>query len=298
MTTLGSNNLTERAMLVNLSLSVWTATKNDKSVNREVAANHGSDERMGRYNKTLIDKAALDVIKKCASSMRTEHYARTLPWRDNGDRILSSLGYFDYSEKMRQLIAQFESGADSFSEPTTYTGFVQDAKRQLNGLWSADDYPTPDKIRSKFSAKFVVSPMPTGEDFRVNLGSTEVAAIRAEIEADSRASVERAIASIWERFSKVVSHMSASLKDYKPATNGTKAEGTFRDTLVTNISDLLDLIPSLNITQDANITRFASEIRAALTSYGPDELRASDDIRRDVQARADEILAKMSAYVA
>src|SRR5579863_224358 len=113
--------LNDRAMLVELNISQWSASRNDKQVTREVAEKHGSDVSMGRYNKQLLSKAALEKIKKAASAARQEHYKRTLPWSDNGSRILTSAGYLTYSAEMRKLesefyaaVAEFIQGYDQF----------------------------------------------------------------------------------------------------------------------------------------------------------------------------------------
>jgi hypothetical protein len=295
MMTLATANLSERAMLVNLSISQWTAVKNDKRVTREIAQQHASEEKMGRYNKSLVAKTALETLNTLAGEMRAEHYKRTLPWRDGGDRVLSTVGYFDYSQTMRQKTSDIERAQEEFF--ANYQMFVDDARVRLNGLFNSADYPTVAKIREKFSVTITTFPMPTANDFRVNLGDIETAKIRAEIEAQADSMLARAMSDVWARLRKVVGKMAESLKAYGMTTSG-KVENAFRDTLVTNITDLLSILPSLNITNDANITAFASEIEASLTKYSPDQLRESEIVRADVATRADEIFSKMAAFVA
>jgi len=296
MMTLATANLTERAMLVNLSISQWTAVKNDKRVTREVAQQHSSQENMGRYNKSLVAKTALETLKKLAGEARSEHYKRTLPWRDGGDRILSSVGYFDYSQSMREKMRAFETAKDEFL--MNYQTFVDDARARLNGLFNAADHPSASAIREKFSFGFEFFPMPTADDFRVNLGDAETAKIRAEIEAQADAMLNKAMSDVWARLRDVVSRMSERLKAYALEESSGKIQNPFRDTLVTNITDLLAILPSLNLTNDPNIASFAREIESNLTRYTPDQLRNSAVTRADVATRADEILSKMSAFVA
>lgn len=287
-------NLTERAMLVNLSISQWTATKNDKKVNREVAVAHGNDETMGRYNKSLVAKTALERIKKLAGEARTEHYHRTLPWRDGGDRVLSSAGYFEYAKIMRDKAREFTSAAEDFV--ANYPQLIAEARISLNGLFNPDDYPAVGRIADKFSFRYDVLPMPTAEDFRINLGTAETARIRQQIESDARGMLEKAMQNVWERMQDVVAHMVVRLRGYEELPNG-KVKGPFRDSLITNIEDLLQVLPTLNLTDDGNISRFATDIRKHLTAYTPDQLRNSATVRDDVATRAEEILSKMSAFV-
>jgi hypothetical protein len=293
--TLKETKLTDRAMLVNLSISQWNAVKNDKRVNREVAQKHGSDESMGRYNKSLVAKHALDKVKKLANQARVSHYFRTLPWRDGGDRILSSAGYFAYAKEMRTLMSEFDSAVSEFC--ANYSQYVDDARKSLNGLFDADDYPKVAEIRSKFGMNFDVFPMPTSDDFRVNLGDSETARIKAEIESQSQAQLSRAMSDVWERMRDVVSKMSERLKAYTQTNDG-KTSSPFRDSLVSNIAELLDILPTLNLTNDSRIDEFAREMRSSLTAFTPDQLRESETARKDTAMRADEILSKMAAFVA
>ena len=63
--------ITERAMLVAVHISVWTAVKHDRKVSRKVADEHGAPETAGRYNKKLLSGAArLDDLRRLAAQIR------------------------------------------------------------------------------------------------------------------------------------------------------------------------------------------------------------------------------------
>ena len=47
-------HLSDKALLVNLSIKQWTAKKLDKRASVEIAKIHGADSRAGRYNKSLL----------------------------------------------------------------------------------------------------------------------------------------------------------------------------------------------------------------------------------------------------
>lgn len=288
-------NLTDRALMVNLSISQWSAAKSDKKINREVADSHGSDESMGNYRKALIARESIQTVTKLTGSIRSEHYRLTLPWRDSGDRVLSSVGYFAYVEKMRAFERDWNRAVSEFC--ANYAGYVADARTKLNGLFDAADYPSEAEIRGKFSFKLEINPLPAVDDFRVQLGSEEIARIQQEFQSNAKTQIDRAMGDVWNRLQDVVSKMAERLKAYKVRPDG-KVENPFRDTLVTNITDLLDIVPSLNLTGDANIETFAREIRESLTVYSPEQLREAEYRREDVANRADEILNKMSAFIA
>jgi len=83
--------LSSRAMLCSLSISMWSARKHDPDASQEIAVRHGAQTDAGRYHKVLLPKEALAEIQKIVSDARQEHYFITLPWDDNGYRVLPAL---------------------------------------------------------------------------------------------------------------------------------------------------------------------------------------------------------------
>lgn len=287
-------DINERAMLVTLSIRQWSAQKHDKRVSQEVAQNHGSDPAMGRYNKSLIAREALEKIKQAAGAARTEHYFRTAPWTDDGARILSSTGFFEYQAKLKALETTFMDAVEAFLEG--YPQYVEEARRRLNGLFNEADYPPPAKMRARFAFETQVRPIPAAADFRVDLGDIETARIRSEIEAAVKATIDGAMRDTWTRLKDVVSHMAERLKAYQVTKDG--VQNPFRDTLVSNITELLEILPSLNLTGDPNLTAIADQIRRDLTAAQPCDLREHAHVRQAVAQRAEEILSKMEAFIA
>jgi hypothetical protein len=56
-------------------------------------------------------------------------------------------------------------------------------------------------------------------------------------------------------------------------------ESRFHASLVTNVFDLVDLLPQLNVGQDQGLNHFATEIRNRLCAYPAHELKKSDILR-------------------
>lgn len=285
-------DISDRAMLVNVHISMFSATKTDKKITAEVAQQHGSDENMGRYAKNLVAKGAMDKLKRLAAGIREEHYKRTLPWAEDGARILTSVGYLAYAEWIRKQENEFWTAVDEFA--SQWSSFVADARVKLNGLFDASDYPTEGELRRRFGFRWQVRPVPAAGDFRVALGADEVSAIKAGIQAEQQATIDAAMRDVWGRMRDVVGKMAERLKLYDP---NKPSDAPFRDTLVTNIGDLLDMVPSLNLTGDSTVNAFANAMRQSLTKFSAQDLRDKDWARVDTAAAAQSILDQMSQFV-
>jgi hypothetical protein len=88
---------------------MWSARKHDPEASEEIAQRHGAKPDAGRYHKVLLPKAALAEIQKIVSEARQEHYFMTLPWDDNGYRVLPAAAYMDHTEQMWTPLELFPS---------------------------------------------------------------------------------------------------------------------------------------------------------------------------------------------
>jgi hypothetical protein len=275
--------ITERAMLAAIHISIWTAVKHDRKVSRDVASQNGAHQAAGRYNKQLLRGAdKLDELRTLAGQIRQHFYKITLPWSDEGFRLLPSNFYFDLMARMREFEASFEQGVESFL--AVYPQYIDEAKPELNGLFREEDYPVVDKLRQKFGVKLEILPIPNGEDFRVQMSSEEQARVAREIDANVRQSLARGTDDLWKRLREVVSHMVDRLNE---------PESRFHASLVTNVVDLVEILPRLNVNGDAELNRFAEQVKQRLCNYSAQDLKKRDLLRVATATDAAEIVAQM-----
>lgn len=286
--------LSQRAMLISLNISTWTAKKLDKKVTNEIHLAHNAAQDSGRYNKALIAKDALETIAQAAGAARTFHYENTLPWCDDGWRILPAANYLEYTLKMQPLREAFTAAVESFL--SNFESFKADAQVRLNGLFNDSDYPSADKLAAKFDFDYPVRSLPNAADFRVDIGEDARAAAAADIQARADAAVRDAMIDLWTRITTAISHMQAKLEDARPTAKGEKA-AIFRDSLVENIRELVDLLPRLNLTGDAMMDKTRKAMESQLCRLDPDDLREDPKARAKVARAAAEILADMDSYL-
>jgi len=279
--------ITERAMLAAVHISIWTAVKHDRKISRDVANQHGAHQGAGRYNKQLLRGAEkLDELRTLAGQIRQYFYKITLPWSDEGFRLLPSNFYFDLMARMREFEASFEQGIESFL--AVYPQYIDQVRPELNGLFREEDYPAADKLRDKFGIKLEILPIPSGADFRVQMSADEQARVSREIDTNVRQSLARGTEDLWKRLREVVSHMVDRLND---------PESRFHASLVTNIFDLVEILPRLNVNGDADLNRFAEQVKQRLCNYSAHDLKNHDLLRVTAASDAANIVAEMDGVL-
>lgn len=287
-------NLAEKAMLVSVSISIWSGRKLDKEVTDSVNREHAASVDAGRYNKALVAPHALAEIVATANRARKIHYARSLPWLDDGARIMSAAGYLEFAKELRGVKDEFDAAVSKFIGG--YGDFVDDARRRLNGMFKESDYPAATDIAGRFRFERRIWPLPASDDFRVSVGAESQAEIRREIADQLNSAMSGAMSDAFRRVAETVGAMAQKLAEFQPAKGkGDKASGIFRDSLVENVRELTGLLPSLNITGDARLAEIAERMKA-LCASDADVLREDADVRAHVQKEAAAIVAAVSDY--
>lgn len=281
-----SNALQEKAMLVNLSVSCWTASKKDNKAGESVKAQAAAAAKAGWFNKRLVDPVALQPISKLEGRIRDFHYKFTLAWSDSGDRVLPGAAYMDYMDGLRGLKNEFDGAVTQFVRD--YPQLVQNARTMLGQMYDPGDYPAPASIAQRFAVKTTFSPVPDAADFRVDVGQEAIEEIKKNITAAVESRLAGATRECWTRLDEVVAAMFVKLSD---------PEAVFRDTLVENIRTLAAILPKLNITGDADLSRILTKVREHLLVH-PDDLRKSKKLRAATAERAADILTEIGPWIA
>lgn len=283
-------------MLSGLFISQWSGRRDDKAVAKEVAQQHGTSESVGRYRKRLIADEAFAEIRKVTNEARKYHHYHTLSWDDDGYRVLPSKAYFEYTTAMRGLHQKFDAAADVVCEHGNYMSLIERAKRELNGLFRPEDYPASSAIRSKFDFRVVIRPFPASEDFRVSIGQQDEAQIREQIESDVMKAVAGSMQEVYMRLHGTITDMVQRLAAFGYDGEG-KIVHPFRDTVLTNVTDLIGVLPKLNLLDDPALNQITGEIQQAFGKLNPQDLRDDMVVRQATISEAERISAKMQAYL-
>ena len=279
-------SLANKALLVSLNLSQWTARKYDRAESAEVAAKHGAADGVARVNKHLLPGAdSLRKIFLLAGTIRTDYYKLTLPWLD-GMGILKADGYLGFTQIMSRHKTVWDRYVSSFL--ADYPLLRAEAQMALNGLYHTDDYPHPDDVAQKFRMDVSFYPVPDAADWRVQLSEEETDKIRRQIEEKVMESQGRAMKEAWGRIYDLVSRAHKQLSN--PDTG-------VRNSLLDNARELCRLLPSLNIADDPNLEHMRNEVERHLCDYDVDDLRRNPSVKADVADKMKDIMARMGPFM-
>lgn len=292
LSTFSASKLASSALIVNLSISVWTGRKLDKKVSETVDQANHTKTRAGNYHKNLLaGSAKLEEITKIANACRGWLYTVTQPWGDNGDRILPVTTLIEFKSRLTDYEQQFAKAVNEFLND--YDTLVAAAAFQLGDLFNRDDYPLRERIEGKFGFRYSMMPLPQVGDFRVDVGNDGLRELQEQYEGVMHQRVTGAMTEAWERLHDVLSRMSERLTDTTDE-NGDPKRKIFRDSLVDNAVEICELLKSFNITGDVRMDEMRKQLEAALRNIDAQTLRESDNLRQQTKAKVDALLDKFS----
>ena len=287
-------DLSTRALLVNITIRVWTGEKRDNTITRELCDAKGAERGAVRANKSLLGDA-IHAVQAAERAVRDEANKRTLPWMDNGTRILKGAAFMAFTEAMAEPIRLFDTAVDAFIEH--YPQTQHQARSRLGEAYTDGDFPAQRSLKARFGVKLVYLPVPSAEDFRVGLASEEIETVRRNTEAALRDTVNDAVRALLDRLQEPVARLANRLRLFR-RTNAGKVQHPFRDSLVDNIRAVLAIAPALNLMDDPRISALCADIERQLTVHHPDQLRSSQRLRETVADEADAILRRLQGAFA
>ena len=280
------NNLSEKAMLVHLRISMSLFHIKDSRVSAEIKQTKNADFDSGNWWTYLIPKKELDGIVRAAGKCRAVVESMTLPWNDSGDRILPSELYFDFTQKLRKATDEYDSEIEKFI--SRYPEILERSQKRLGKLVDSARFPTIVDVKSKFGHYVDIFPLPNTQDFRASLSNDDVKNIKENMESSINAKIGNAMASIWQELAELVGKIESTLSE---------PDRIFRNTLISNLTDFCHLIPKLNIVQSDKLENVRKELVDKLANIHPETLRDNPDVRKKAAKDAKAALEKMKEYV-
>jgi hypothetical protein len=165
-----------------------------------------------------------------------------------------------------------------------YSWEIQNAQLKLGDLFNADEYPSADSLTSKFRFKMNYMPLPDAGDWRVSIGNETEDALRSQYEGYYATQLQAAMGDVWRRAHDALTKMSERL-DY--ADDMTRK--VFRDSLVSNVTDIIELLGACNVTGDPVMSAAQRDLDEAMRGITPDALREDPYLRAETRRKVNEV---------
>lgn len=290
------SKLSDKAMLVKLTIRRAALTKRDHAITQQVQQQYG-DSSLNVVATLFKDKASpIRQITTAVNECYAYHRKHTLPYTDAGPRMLPGTNYMEYTADMKHLIAVVDN-LKRMHLPN-YDLYVQDdiSFRRITAqavgktsTASVDDYPTAEQFDQSTSIEFRFSPMPDSRHFLFDLSDEDMAAFeRAEAEAAAAANADTVA-----RMLKPLQSLVTRLQEYQ----GEKGE-RFHNSLIQNVIEGCDLAEKLALNPTPELINEITTLRDAACACMADVeiIKGSAIARQQAREKLAAIADKMAIF--
>lgn len=280
-------SISNECMIVNLKISKWSGHVFDRTASEKINEDAGASGDTARVNKLIVPKEVLLPVNRADAAIRNHVIAKTLPWKDNGDRLLSRRMYMEFIEQHEKLVSEYNKAVDHLLS-VEYPIARDKAEFRMGDLFDPSEFPDSYDLRRRYGVHLSVDMVPDAQDFRVKMDADHAEKVRASIEQNTHARVTEAMGNLWERLSDVLSHF---------AERAGNTEAPLYASALDKLKVLAEDIPKLNVTGDPRLDQLAKEITDVFKPVTIKEMRKDPEVREDAAVEADRIMATMKGFM-
>ena len=273
-------DLRDRAILVQVISRGFAISRYDRSATKDFETYAGTNEA-GKFIKSLFTKEEMAEITRIQGMARAIHYRYSLQWIAGGIRIMPIAFFEDFSKEISEVQNLLDVAVKDIVNK--YDTIIKNAKRRLNKLFDETEYPTKQELKERFQIVVKFFPVPDKEDFR-NVPDD----IIEEFEGETSYQYQDAVNEMWTRFRTVLEHAVTQLS---------KKEGKLFESVITNIRDMVELLPKLNILDDKELDKSVAIADEAFSDVTIEQLRENPSKRKRKAKEAKACLDRMAQYL-
>lgn len=281
-------------MLVSLSFGMPRQSRQLKAeavkVEEEKNAERGTVRVSAYYWQSLVGGKEVDGLSNLKSffnAWRKEHDALTRSWDGDNLRLLPAKLVDKYMAMTEKFQLTAPERVDDFLEET-YPELLNTAPTRMGELYDPADFPALSECRERIKWDVSILPLPEATQIRkvALINESWYDLFQQSTDEKVAKAIEQVRQDTWDDVLKPVQHIIEVLS---------KDKGKIFETLITDVREIINLVPAFNLTNDQELTNLAEECRVQLSGVTPDELRKDPEIRKQTLLAAQAIVGKFGS---
>jgi len=275
-------NLFEKGCLVQLSASVWGATR--KIQPRQITDLPVSGEWL-RASKKLVDPEALKPINKIINKARSYLTATSLPFPIKGMEFVPKEMIGRVDERLNGFKSEFNHSVETFMG--SYDRLREVAMVHLGELFNETEYPLDVRKKFAFIWRFIILDVPNGN---TSLLAPEVYEREKEkfVQTMEQAR-ELAVQSLREEFAGMVERITDR---FSHGPNGDVK--IFKNGTVNHFYEYFETFKERNIFKDHELSELVERAKGILGGKSAEEIRGNDRFKKRIREGMEDVEKAMA----
>lgn len=240
-----------------------------------------------KRSKVLIVADEYDAIVSHQGETRKRCEMMSVPsFFKKGFMLIRTSGIEKLEKYLKSRVAEQEELVRKLAQ--VWPDKIRQSAADLGEYWDAKDYPSIPALISKFAIRwnwiaFGIPDQLPREIFEAEKEKAE----KVWLEATDQITL-----ALREGFKKLVDNAVERLT-VEPG----QEKKTFRDSLVGNIVEFLDLFGDRNITCDTELELLVNKAKEVVSGLSPDDLRKNDDMREQIAMKFSELSQNLDTMI-
>lgn len=273
---MSEKSLSEKAVLVRLTIKSVGSTKKDSELTAKTAADMNGYEDAYSVSKRIFGDH-IKPVRTAASDLRTTFRSLTMPWSGE-DRICplidpnnsKRLYYKEFEDKLRDKISAYDSAVRNFLAIAPQA--IEEDKGRLGAGWKSEDYPTMEELAGKFGVAFEVNTIPS-DDWRTGISDELTQSIREKTEKQNEAHLGQLSIKVLANVRDLVDILLDKIQD---------DTGIVKADTIKKIGDTMDTLKIFPVTAETRIV--VDSINDAIRKFSASSINYNPAVRETMKS--------------
>lgn len=264
------DNIFEKACLLQMTTSVWSASKSvDPVLLKEL--NEHSDWLKGRKN--LINPELLGTIRTAAHQARNKVKQYSLPFPIMSIQLVPKKYISTIEDILQNHQVRFVERVEDFIG--MYSEAREEAKNVLGDLFNEMDYPSDIRSKFKFNWQFLALQVPS----KTMILSSEIyEREKARFESLMRDTRELCLQAMRTEFADLLHELTEKL-----STNGDRPKKIVANSMFNKLNEFFSEMDSKNIFEDQELVELANSAKQIISNVSPYNLKYNDQVKDQIR---------------
>ena len=278
------DNIFEKACLLQMTTSVWSASKSVDPVLLKELGEHG-DWLKGRKN--LINPELMGQVRTAAHQARNKVKQYSLPFPIMSIQLVPKKYIGTIEDILQHHQIRFLERVDDFIG--MYSEARQEAKQVLGDLFNDMDYPSDIRSKFKFNWQFLALQVPS----KSMILSPEIyEREKARFENLMRDTRELCLQAMRTEFADLLHELTEKL-----GTNGDRPKKIVANSMFNKLNEFFSEMDSKNIFDDDELVELANSAKRIISNVSPYNLKYNDQVKDQIRSEMKNLQRSLESSI-
>jgi len=295
-----TNHVSLSETLMKISMQVKDPLRKsvpDKAEAQKIQTDNDMADGTVSVSRKIVDDGCVDIYREPLKKLQKFYYAHTLSIGKGKQphRVVGMKGLGKFQKEFKTLLDDTLDGMKKFMrEYEDQTAWQARQQARMGKKYDASVYPSVDEVKEGLT---VLHSFDAFGDIKKSGGAfldVETMALMEKQQQENQNVIEKfASHDLWDQIMKPLQHMAQTLT----VPIGDKSAKDFQSSLVGNVKDIAERIPSLNFRGDNRLEEIREELTKLASGVEDFKDLKKDPVKRsDTAEQAQKIMDKMGGY--